>query len=160
MRWSNTYRFDKHTRHRTRRVNRFSADIPPADLIALFDRSDTHHVGVLNLLRDTPARYITTWPVMTEDSHMLDFDVRAQVDVLRWVVSRGVIVYEIDGESLSRIIELMEKYQDRPMDLADASLVVAAERLRINEIISIDSDFDIYRTADKSPIRNVYLDRA
>ncbi len=97
---------------------------------------------------------------MTEVSHMLDFDVRAQVDVLRWVVSRGVIVYEIDGESLSRIIELMEKYQDRPMDLADASLVVAAERLRLDEIISIDSDFDIYRTADKAHIRNVYLDHA
>ena len=41
---------------------------------------------------------------------------------------------------------LIEKYRDRPMDLADASLVVLAERLGVTEILTIDrADFDVYR---------------
>ena len=44
---------------------------------------------------------------------------------------------------------LMEKYQDVPMDLADASLVAAAERLKLNRIFTIDSDFYVYRIHDK-----------
>jgi predicted nucleic acid-binding protein len=39
----------------------------------------------------------------------------------------------------------MEKYKDRPMDLADASLVVASEILGTNKIFTLDSDFSVYR---------------
>ena len=128
-------------------------------LIALFDRSDAHHARVRELIRDRQFQLITTWPVVTEVSHMLDFDVRAQLDFLRWVSARGVILHEIDEEALERIIELTSKYQDRPMDLADASLVVAAKQLKLHEVISVDRDFDIYRTADRKHIKNVYLER-
>ena len=128
-------------------------------LIALFDSSDAHHAKVRDLIRDRPAQLVTTWPVITEASHMLDFDVRAQLDFLRWVSAGGVTLYEIDGAAIERIIELTSKYRDRPMDLADASLVIAAERLKLYEVISIDRDFDIYWTADRKHIRNVYLER-
>lgn len=128
-------------------------------LIALFDSSDAHHANVRDFIRDIPAQLITTWPVVTEVSHMLDFDVRAQLDFLRWVSADGVTLHEIDGEALERIIELTSKYKNRPMDLADASLVIAAERLKLYEVISIDRDFDIYRTANRKHIRNVYLER-
>ncbi len=43
----------------------------------------------------------------------------------------------------------MEKYRDVPMDLADASLVAAAERLSLNRIFTLDSDFYVYRLYDK-----------
>jgi hypothetical protein len=69
------------------------------------------------------------------------------------------MLYAIDGTAIERIIELTSKYQDRPMDLADASLVVAAERLKLYEVISMDRDSDIYRTVDGKHIRNVYLER-
>ena len=128
-------------------------------LIALFDSSDAHHGNVRDLIHDIPAQLITTWPVVTEVSHMLGFDVRAQLDFLRWVSADGVMLYEIDGAAIERIIELTSKYQDRPMDLANASLVIAAERLNLHEVISIDRDLDIYRTADRKHIRNVYLER-
>ena len=42
----------------------------------------------------------------------------------------------------------MDKYQDRPMDLADASLVVAADRISVRDILSLDSDFLFYRIND------------
>lgn len=47
---------------------------------------------------------------------------------------------------------LMQKYRDRPMDLADASLVVAAERLGLHRVFTLDSDFHIYRLADGSAL--------
>jgi predicted nucleic acid-binding protein len=42
----------------------------------------------------------------------------------------------------------MEQYRDTPMDLADATLVTAAEVLRVHRIFTLDSDFKVYRTRD------------
>ena len=61
------------------------------------------------------------------------------------------------AQDLERMIALTKKYQDRPMDLADASLVVTSEKLGIRQVISIDRDFDIYRRADKKQIENILL---
>ena len=44
------------------------------------------------------------------------------------------------------MLGLLEKYRDRPMDIADVSLLVLAERLGVDEILTIDrADFDVYR---------------
>jgi predicted nucleic acid-binding protein len=51
----------------------------------------------------------------------------------------------LDRQGLTRAFELMEVYADRPMDLADTSLVAAAERLDIRTIFTIDrDDFETY----------------
>ncbi len=44
---------------------------------------------------------------------------------------------------------LMEKYRDLPMDLADASLVATAEAMNLRQILTIDSDFHVYRIHGK-----------
>ena len=49
----------------------------------------------------------------------------------------------------------MEKYKDTPMDLADASLVAAAERLGLTRIFTVDSDFYVYRLADGTALEVV-----
>jgi predicted nucleic acid-binding protein len=49
---------------------------------------------------------------------------------------------------------LMKKYQDRPMDLADASLVALAEEAGLSEIFTLDhADFRIYRIARRRGFR-------
>jgi predicted nucleic acid-binding protein len=53
-------------------------------------------------------------------------------------------------------MELTEKYSDLPMDFADATLVVTAEKTGIRQIISLDKDFDIYRLPGRENIRNVF----
>lgn len=125
-------------------------------LIALFDKDDGHHAAIKRLLHDTAGRWITTWPVVTETSHMLDFDARAQLDFYRWVAAGGVVVHEVRQEALGRIIELVEKHGGRPMDLADATLVVAAEALGTAEIVSLDRDLEIYRIAGRARFVNLY----
>jgi uncharacterized protein len=88
-------------------------------------------------------------------SHMLDFDNNAQVSMLEWIKRGGIAMYGIEGKNIQRMIDLTRKYNDLPMDLADASLVVAAESMRIREILTIDSDFYVYRTIEKEIIKNV-----
>jgi predicted nucleic acid-binding protein len=88
---------------------------------------------------------------------MLNFSVNAQIDFFQWVMLKGLTLADIAQADIPRIIELTKKYRDRPMDFADATLVVAAEKTGIRSIISIDSDFDIYRLPGKLQIKNVFV---
>lgn len=120
--------------------------------IALFDRDDRFHTEIKIFMKNFRGRLITSWAVVTETLHMLDFDHRVQIDFLRWI-DRGAI--EVTGpamEDLLRIIELTEKYKDRPNDFADASLLAIADRKELNAVIYVDSDFQIYRTAQGKPL--------
>ena len=63
---------------------------------------------------------------------------------------------DIESTEINKIIQLSEKYSDMPMDLADASLIVISERLKIKEIITIDSDHYIYRTVEREMIKNIF----
>ena len=69
---------------------------------------------------------------------------------------KGVIISDINQHDMPRILELTGKYADLPMDFADATLVIAAEKTGIREIISLDKDFDIYRLPGREKIHNVY----
>ena len=125
-------------------------------LIALFDRDDNYHEKIFNFIKNKRYKFVTTTSVITEVSHMLDFSIQAQTMFFEWILKEGVLLQEIQQKDLSRIIELVKKYSDRPMDFADATLVITAERTGIREIISIDSDFDIYRLLGKELIHNIF----
>ena len=62
-------------------------------------------------------------------------------------LDRGTVrIAPLDRDDVPRIRELMEKYHDLPMDLADASIVRVAERERIRRVFTVDQkDFRIYR---------------
>ena len=58
----------------------------------------------------------------------------------------GLSVWFLDRTTLTRAFELMELYADHPMDLANASLVTAAEALGTRRVFTIDrKDFETYR---------------
>jgi len=124
-------------------------------LIALFDGGDKYHDSVKSYLRTFNGTLITTWAVLTEVSYMLDFNLQVQLDFLQWVELGGVEVYEIRQENIAMIREMMTKYTNVPMDLADATLMYVAYNEKIKNILSIDSDFDIYRTIKNGFLKNV-----
>jgi len=130
--------------------------IDAGPLIALFDSSDKYHRSTCEFLKKHPYRYISTIAVFTEVSHMLDFNTNALRDFYEWIMYKGVIISDINQNDMLRLLELTEKYSDIPMDFADATLVITAEKTGIREIISLDRDFDIYRLPGKEQIRNVY----
>jgi predicted nucleic acid-binding protein len=135
-------------------LNTILVDAGP--LIALFDRDDNYHNRVKSFLAGKDLRFVTTTAVLTEVSYMLNFDVRVQIDFFEWVLRRGVILEELRQEDISRIIGWTKKYRDVPMDFADATLMLTAEKKRIFSIISLDSDFDIYRLPGKVMLENVF----
>ena len=61
-----------------------------------------------------------------------------------------LLLHDLSSAEFERMNELMEKYRDTPMDLADASLVVTAESLSIRQIFTLDGDFRVYRLSDGS----------
>lgn len=113
-------------------------------LVALFKRRDRHHARVTRFLRDNPCTLLTTWPAVTEAWHLIGEPARLRF--MRWLVGGGAAVIELGAQAEAPMLGLLEKYRDRPMDLADASLVVLADRLGISDILTVDrSDFDVYR---------------
>jgi len=130
--------------------------IDSGPLIALFDASERHHRGIRTFLKNNPYRFVSTLAVCTEVSYMLDFNFNAQRDFFEWIMYKGVIISDINQNDMNRVVELMDKYADLPMDFADATLIITAEKTGIREIISLDGDFDIYRLPGKEKIRNVY----
>lgn len=95
--------------------------------------------------------------MVVETSHMLGFSVRTQIAFLQWINRGGLHLAEIEFPSVSRLIELCNKFEDVLMDLADTTLIVAAEEHNIKEIVAIDSDFYIYRDVRKRYLKNIFI---
>lgn len=117
-------------------------------LIALIHADDQHHERCVATLRGLAEPLGTVWPVLTEAMYLLNFSWKAQ-EALWEMLERGVVVLlPVESEELSRMRELMKKYKDLPMDLADAALVAVAEREKIRRIFTLDRrDFEVYRPA-------------
>jgi hypothetical protein len=117
-------------------------------LVALIHADDRHHQACAMALRALQEPLATVWPAYTEAMYLLGFSWRAQ-DALWELVERDVIaLIELETRDHRRVRELMKKYRDLPMDLADAALVAVAERERISRVFTLDRrDFEVYRPA-------------
>lgn len=115
-------------------------------LVALFDPQDAQHERCVKTLKAIKEPLVTTIPVLTEAFHMLD-PASVGSDRLRdFIVNGGLSVWFLDRGTVRRAFELMEQYADHPMDLADASLVTAAEAIGTRQVFTIDrKDFAVYR---------------
>lgn len=80
--------------------------------------------------------------------YLLGFSWKAQ-DALWELLDTGALrLMLLDASDAPRMRELMSKYRDLPMDLADAALVRVAERERIRRVFTLDRrDFQVYRPA-------------
>jgi uncharacterized protein len=115
-------------------------------LIALIHADDQHPRRCVAAFQQVTEPLGTVWPVLTEAMYLLSFFWKAQ-EALWEMLDRGVIqLLPLAGEDMSRMRELMKKYKDLPMDLADAALVAVAEREKIRRIFTLDRrDFEVYR---------------
>jgi predicted nucleic acid-binding protein len=115
-------------------------------LVALVDADDQHHLRCVAALRAFREPMATVWPPLTEAMYLLGDLPRAQ-EALWEMLERGALhLFPLDSEDSSRMRELMRKYANRPMDLADAALLRVAEREGIRRIFTVDRrDFSVYR---------------
>lgn len=121
-------------------------------LVALVNVNDPYHEqadGILSRLPKVPL--VTTWPCLTETMYLL-FQAggySAQDELGGWVAD-GLLRLHLPTEvEWRRMRELMAQYRDAPMDLADASVVVAAEVLSVSRVFTLDRHFYAYRKTDR-----------
>jgi predicted nucleic acid-binding protein len=121
-----------------------AAIVDTGPLAAWFRRNDPFHALVDRFFRDFDGGLITTWPVVVEVTHLLRPE--AQLQFLAWVRKGGVEVAACEPGDLEPIERLIAKYRDQPMDFADASLVLLADRTGYGEIVTFDrKQFEVYR---------------
>jgi len=115
-------------------------------LVALVDAGDQHHRRCATALRAVREPLATVWPALTEAMYLLADLPRGQ-EALWEMIERGALeLLPLGATDVPRIRELMRKYANRPMDLADAALICVAERVGIRKFFTIDRrDFSVYR---------------
>lgn len=115
-------------------------------LVALIDAGDPSHGACVKTLRSLRDPLITVWPAFTEAMYLLGGSWRAQKALWSRLETDALALAPLDAADAPRMRELMEKYRDLPMDLADAALVRVAEREGFSRIFTLDRrHFSIYR---------------
>ena len=115
-------------------------------LLATLDRSERWHQPCVEALAKLELPLATSVAVLAELFYLLK--VRSlPVASAFGLLSEGVVtILPISNADLPDIEALMDKYADRPMDFADATLVHLARRESLTTIFTIDhNDFETYR---------------
>ena len=88
----------------------------------------------------------TVWPALTEAMYLLTGNLRGQWAVWDMVDRGGLEILHLGRADVPRIRQLMQKYADRLIGLADAALIAVAERENVRQIFTVDrKDFSVYR---------------
>ncbi len=116
-------------------------------LIALLDSREPDHQRCVAALKTINLPLLTTWSAFTEAMYLAGRagGWPAQKALWQLVLNQDLDIATHPAETRPRIAKLMERYADRPMDLADATLVALAEERGEKRIFTLDADFGIYR---------------
>jgi uncharacterized protein len=122
-------------------------------LVALWNPKDKHHSWALATAQVNPPPWIVCEPVFTETDHLLGSPGRS---TLRTAVRRGAIcLVATITEETTAILDLLDKYEDVPMSVADACVVRLTEILPNPLVLTTDRDFKIYRRHSRKVIPSV-----
>jgi len=114
-------------------------------LVALVNRRDQFHQWVKTEWEQIEPPLLTCEAVITEASFLLRSVYGGQKAVMS-LIERGVVQIPFClEEEVEHIGELLNRYQSVPMSLADACSVRMAEQCASSYVLTIDSDFNIYR---------------
>ena len=122
-----------------------AAIVDTGPLVALFDRAERHHRWVAERLRELDAPLLVCEPVLAEALYLLARYPKAPDAVLELLENGALsIAFRID-EHVGTLRRLLQKYRDTPMSLADACIVRMSEIHDRHSVLTLDSDFLVYR---------------
>lgn len=129
-------------------------------LVAFFDESDMDHDRVLPVFRTPPAVLWTTMPVITETMYFMRHSPNARTALLEFLRKTRMRIESCSSlEELERCAALMSKYRSFPMDYADASLVMLAEKIGVFDIVTVDErGFRAFKTRTRQAFHLVLDD--
>ncbi|MDZ4834065.1 MAG: PIN domain-containing protein [Candidatus Melainabacteria bacterium] len=130
--------------------------IDAGPLIAYYNSGDAWHRPVQVFLEKFRGQFVTTEPVITEAMWMLSGSAKVQNELLKDLALKLFQLAPLVEADFKQIAKLNLKYSDVPADFADLSLVAVSERLEISDIVTLDSDFDIYRRLGRKKFNRIF----
>jgi uncharacterized protein len=128
-------------------------------IVALLDRDDHWHSACVKAFALFHLPLATSAAVLTELFHLLNNNPDETKAAWSFLRSGAVTVLSIDDADMPSLDSLMKRYQDQPMDFADATLVQLAQRESLYSVFTVDfSDFEIYRIEGRKRFR-IFPDR-
>ena len=122
-----------------------AAIVDTGPLVAFLDRAERHHEWTVERVRSLEAPLLVCEPVLAEAMFLLSDLPKAQ-DALFELLAKDAlrIAFQV-GDHVDALRSLHRKYRDRPMSLADACIVRMSEVFERHQVLTLDSDFSVYR---------------
>ncbi len=122
-------------------------------LVALLDRNEKFHQACAVAVRELEAPLITCEAVITESCYLLRNLAGAPEAVIENITA-GIfqVPFQLSQEAAGAK-QVLRKYRDRKIDLADACLIRLADEFETPDILTLDRDFAIYRWSKNKPFR-------
>jgi uncharacterized protein len=122
-------------------------------IVALLDRSESLHKTCARTIREVQAPVVTCEAVITESCYLLRNLSGASEAVIENIAA-GIfqIPFQLSRETAA-VKQLLRKYKDRKIDLADACLIRLADQFGTADILTLDRDFAVYRWGKNKPFR-------
>jgi len=133
-----------------------TAIVDAGPLVAFFDRAEQYHRWVAERIEELDAPLLVCEPVLAEAMYLIARYATAQ-DVLLGLVQNGALnfAFRIE-EHIDAIRKLLQKYRDTPMSLADACIVRMAEIYDRHVVLTLDSDFSVYRKHGRTSLTVIH----
>ena len=123
-------------------------------LLAYLDQKDRWHHRCRETFTSFHLPLVTSAAVLTELFHLVGDNAREVQVAWSFVRSGAVTVAAVTDTDLGELEALMRRYRDRPMDFADATLVLLAERQSLTTVFTVDhDDFETYRIGGRQRFR-------
>ena len=121
-------------------------------LVALLNHRDEYHGWAREQFKQFSSSLLTCEGAITEAAYLLHVDGSPPWGVVE-LIERKIIAIRFELEScIDRVLSLMQKYEDTPMDFVDACLVIMMEQKRDCRLLTLDTDFRIYRRFERQTI--------
>ncbi len=122
-------------------------------IVALLDRSEKFHKACAQTVREVEAPLVTCEAVITESCYLLRNLSGASEAVIENITA-GIfqVPFQLSRDTAG-VKQVLRKYKERKIDLADACLIRLADQFGTADILTLDQDFTIYRWGKNKPFR-------
>lgn len=120
-------------------------------IVALLDRSERQHQACTQAVQALEAPLLTCEAVLAESCYLLR-NLAGAPEAIIENVAAGIfqVPFQLSRETAG-VRQVLRKYRDRQIDLADACLIRMADVLETGDILTLDRDFAVYRWARNKP---------
>jgi predicted nucleic acid-binding protein len=132
------------------------AIVDTGPLVAFFDRAERHHRWVVERFAELDAPLLVCEPVLAEAMYLLARYPKAADAVLQLIQNGALSVSFRLDQHLGALRKLLQKYRDTPMSLADACIVRMSEIHDRHAVLTLDSDFPVYRKHGRASLTLIH----